>query len=338
MAGFKKLDVGLSIAVAVLVVLVLGFAGYFGYNVYQDRLAAENSSPAARVAKVLAAQVKQNPNDTTLRVRYGEALAASGKPQQAIEQLNAALKIDPKHTGAFEDLGQIAMAQNHPVEAGRYFQKVVDLSAGSEFQDVNQRREVALYSLGLLAMQNKDYQTAIAQFKAALRIRNDSSDTYYYLGDAFYLSGDLEEAVKQVRTGLAFDPNFAQAHFLLGDIYMAQKDKVNASYEYMKAATLNPNAPEPKQAVAQFGDPAALVKQAASLQNTDIEAALEDILIARNLDPNSAAAAIVHGQILVKRNNGKDALDVYRQALKLDPSNVQVQAIVKQLAAKYGKK
>ena len=35
-------------------------------------------------------------------------LGAMGKYQQAIEQLNAALKIDPKHTGAYLDLGLVA--------------------------------------------------------------------------------------------------------------------------------------------------------------------------------------------------------------------------------------
>ena len=335
MAGFKRLDGALSIAVAVLVLAVLGFGGWFGYSVYLDRQAAESASPAMRVAKALRAQVKAAPNDPVMRVRLGEALAAAGQPQAAIEQLNAALKIDPKHTGALLDLGLLASSQNRPDEARGYFQKVVDLTEGSDLQDTNQRREVAIYNLGLLAFQNKNYAEAIGQFKAALRIRTDASDTYFYLGESLYLSGDLDSAVKPVQTAIVFDPNFAQAHYLLGEIYLAKKDKVNASYEFHKAATINPKAPEPKAAVAKFGDPAALVKSASSLENTDIETALEDILIARNLDPENAAAAVLHGDILMKRGDGKAALAVYREALKLDPKNTQVQAIVQQLAVKY---
>lgn len=338
MAGSNRLDRVLTILLALMVVAAVGFAGYFGYTVYTDRKNAEESSAAARVAKTLAAQVKKSPNDATLRVRYGEALAAANKPQDAIEQLNAALGIDPKHTGAVQDLGMLAMSQNRTAEARSYFQKLLDLTKGSEFQDVNQRREVALYYLGLISMQEKDYNQAIGHLKAALRIRNDASDTYYYLGQAFYMQGETDAAIKQIRTALQFDPNFVKAHYLLGQIYMEQKDLINASYEYHKVAELLPENPEAKKDLEQFGKPADLVKEAQTLMSTDIEAALEKILIARNLDPESAQAAVVHGQILVKRGDGKDALDVYKEALKLDPKNVQIQKIVKELSAKYGKK
>lgn len=338
MAGSNRLDRVLTILLALMVVAAVGFAGYFGYTVYTDRKNAEESSAAARVAKTLAAQVKKSPNDATLRVRYGEALAAANKPQDAIEQLNAALGIDPKHTGAVQDLGMLAMSQNRTAEARSYFQKLLDLTKGSEFQDVNQRREVALYYLGLISMQEKDYNQAIGHLKAALRIRNDASDTYYYLGQAFYMQGETDAAIKQIRTALQFDPNFVKAHYLLGQIYMEQKDLINASYEYHKVAELLPENPEAKKDLEQFGKPADLVKEAQTMMSTDIEAALEKILIARNLDPESAHAAVVHGQILVKRGDGKDALDVYKEALKLDPKNAAIQKIVKELSAKYGKK
>lgn len=337
MADSRKLDRILTVVASVLGIAILAFGGYFGYTVYADRIAADSSTPAMRVVRAVEAQVRQKPNDPVMRARLGEALAAAGKIQEAIEQLNAAIKLDPKHTGAYNDLGLLAMSQGRPVEAQRYFQKVIEITNGSEMQDVNQRREIAFYNLGLVALQQKDYTTAIGQFKQALLIRGDASDTYFYLGQALYLSGEPDAALKQVQTALVFDPNFAQAHYLLGDIYMAKKDRVNASYEYHKAATIDPNAPEPQKAVAQFGDPNVLAQKAKSLMNTDIEAALENILIARNLDPESAADAIIHGDILIKRGNGKDALDVYRQAAKLDPKNQQVQAMVKQLEAKYGK-
>jgi len=338
MAGSNRLDRVLTVTLAVMLLAALGFAGYFGYSVYRDRKNAEESSAAARVAKTLTAQVKQSPNDATLRVRLGEALAAANKPQDAIEQFNAALKIDPKHTGALQDLGMLAMSQNRSAEARSYFEKLLELTKDSEFQDVNQRREVAFYYLGLIAIQDKDYNNAIGQLKAALRIRNDASDTYYYLGQALYLNGDTEAAVKQLHTAIQFDPKFVKAHYLLAQIYMEQKDLINASYEYHTVATILPDNEQAKKDLEQFGDPADLVKEAQSMMSTDIEGALEKILIARNLDPENAQAAVVHGQILVKRGDGKGALAVYKVALKLDPKNAKLQAIVKQLTAKYGKK
>lgn len=337
MARSNTLDRALAITVAVLLATVIGFVAYFGYTVYQDRQNAAESSAAARVAKALAAQVKQSPNDTSLRVRYGEALAAANRPQDAIEQFNAALKIDPKHTGAVEDLGLLAMSQKRYPEARSYFNKLIELTNNSEFQDVNQRREVAYYNLGLLAMNDKDFQEAIGQFKSALRIRNDASDTYYYLASALYQAGDKDSALKEARTAVMFDTNYTVAHYLLAQIYMDQKDPINASYEYHKVLTLLPDNPQAQKDVDQFGKPADLMNEAKSMMSTDIEGALEKILIAENLDPQNPLIRVVHAQILVKRGNLKDALAVYKQALKLDPKNAQVQEIVKKMSAKDSK-
>jgi tetratricopeptide (TPR) repeat protein len=335
--GKTRFDTILTVAVAVLLAAVLGFGGYFGYTVYRDKIAAEDATPALRLIKVLKAQAAQSPNDAVVRVRLGEALAAAGRPQEAIEQLNAALKIDPKHTGAYLDLGQLAAGQNRPVEAERYFKKVIELTDGSTYEAVNQRREQAFYNLGMLALNQKKYEDAVANYKAALRIRNDASDTYYYLSRALYKTGEVDGAIQSVESALAFDPNFGPAHYFLGELYMSKGDKVNASFEYHRAATIDPSAAEPKKAIQQFGDPEQLLAKARSEEDTNLESALETVLIVRNLVPESAKAAILHGEILVKRKSFPDALDVYRQAAKLDPTNKDVQAIVKSLTAKYGK-
>jgi len=59
---------------------------------------------------------------------------------------------------------------------------------------------------------------------------------------------------------------------------------------------------------------------------------LTDILVARNLSPKDFGAAVLHGDILVQRGSLKDALDVYKQALALQPKNADVQAKIAALA------
>ncbi len=84
----------------VLVVALIGLAALFGYTVYLDRQEAIQSTPALRVIQEIKKQVRAQPNNVVFRVRLGEGYAAAGKYQQAIEQFNAALKLDPKHPGA----------------------------------------------------------------------------------------------------------------------------------------------------------------------------------------------------------------------------------------------
>lgn len=338
MGSSRTLDRILGAAVIGLFVIILALGAYFGWSVYADRVAARAANPALRVVDSLSLAVRKSPNDSTLRVRLGEAMATAGKPQQAIEQFNAALKIDPKHTGALLDLGQLALMNNRVSEAAGYFQKIIDVTAGSDFENINQKREVAYYELGRIALSQKDYEKAAADFKASLRIRNDASDTYYYLARAFDGMGQTAEAKKQLDIALMFDPNFAVARYYYGELYMRDGDKVNASYQFYRASKADPKSEEPKQALAQFGDPAVLIQQARSKMESDPQAALDAILIARNIDPENAAAAKLHAQILVAMGDTKNALDVYKQADKLSPNDAVILAAIKQLTPAPAKK
>jgi len=334
MGDTRRLDRILGISALVLGVVVVGFAAYFGYTVYVDRQAAEEATPAGRIAKVIAQQVKKSPNDAVLRVRYGEALASAGRTKDAVEQFNAALKIDPKHTGAMIDLGQLALNDKQSSTAARYFRQVVDLTGGSTMEGVNQRREIALYQLGRIALSNNDWEDAIGYFKGALRIRNDASDTYYYLARAFDGNGDADEARTQLEIALKFDPNFAQARYFLGDLYMEQGDKVNASYNYGRAAQLVPDAAEPQAAIAKFGTAEELIAKAKSQLKSDVEAALESARIARNIAPEDPEAAKVVALVLNEQGEFKLALATYKEAQKLAPEDAEIKAAIEELSKK----
>jgi len=334
MGDSRRLDSILGIAALVLGLVVVGFAAYFGYTVYADRQAAAEATPAGRIAKVIAEQVKKSPNDAVLRVRYGEALASAGRTKDAIKQFNAALKIDPKHTGAMIDLGQLALNDKQTSTAARYFRRVVELTGESTMEDVNQRREIALYQLGRIALSDRDWERAIGYFKGALRIRNDASDTYYYLARAFDGNGDADEAIRHLEVALKFDPNFAQARYFLGDLYMDKGDKVLASYNYGKAAQLVPDAPEPQAAIAKLGTPEELIAKAKSLAEADPEAALENARIARNIDPESPEAAKMVAVVLAKQGEYRVALATYKEAQKLAPDDAQIKQAIEDLAQK----
>ncbi|MDP2401996.1 MAG: tetratricopeptide repeat protein, partial [Actinomycetota bacterium] len=97
------LDIALNSGLAVALIGILVIGGLFGYQIYVDRQRAEAANPAMRVVTSIREQVRQSPNDAILRVRLGEALGAAGRFDEAIEQFNAALQIDPEHIGAYLD-------------------------------------------------------------------------------------------------------------------------------------------------------------------------------------------------------------------------------------------
>ncbi|HET6351432.1 MAG TPA: tetratricopeptide repeat protein [Coriobacteriia bacterium] len=319
------LDVWLNAGIAVLLIGLLGFAGWFGYGVWQDRKSAAMTNAPTRVIQALKAQVRKSPNDIVLRVRLGEALGAAKKYPDAVEQLNQALKIDPKHVGAYLDLGLISLLTKHEGEGERYLKKVVELTDATQYNAIDERRETALYNLGVLKLKQKKYADAAGYFKAALRIRKDASDTYVMLAEAMKGMGDTDAAIQNLEIALQFDPGFAEAHYRLGEIYRERKDDVNASYEFYAAYKKAPDAPETQEAIDSYGPPTDWIAKARKSQSSgNLELALDQILIARNLGPESAEAAKLHAAILVQRGSFSDAVDVYLQAKELAPKDAAV--------------
>lgn len=331
MRDSSAFDRYIKIAIAVLLAAIIVVGAIFGWTVYRDRKLAENATPALRVINVIKDEVKAKPNDAMLRVRLGEALVAASRQQEAIEQFNEALKIEPKHTGALLDLGQLAMADQRFGAAEGYFNKVLEYTGGGEFESTSDRREIAYFQLGLIALQQKAYEDAAGFFKAALRIRKDASDTYYYLALALDGAGSTDAAIQQLNIALAFDPNFGQAHYYLGQMYLRRKDEVRASAQFELAKESDPNAKEPKEALAKFGNPKDLIKKAEALRSSDMKAAVEAATIARNVAPGDIEIVVAYARIIEASGNPKGALVAYKDAQKLASDNAEVNAAVKRL-------
>ena len=329
----RRVDTILRVTVVILVVAVLGIGAYFGYTYWQDRKVAENATPALRVVSALTKQVKQKPNDVFARVRLGEALAAAGKYQAAVKQLNAALKIDPKHVGAHLDLALVATADQQFAVAKRYYEEVLKLTETASLENTDPRREIALYHLGRIAYSEKDYEAAVGYFRAALRIRDDASDTYVLLARAYQKLDLPDAAVEQLKLALVFDPSFAVANYELGKLYAQQGDTLNAALHLRKAADMSPRETDPVEQLAKLGTTADWLAKARAQMDGDLDAALTAARIAGYLDPQSAAAVRLEAQIRQKKGDKPGAIAAYRNLLKIAPADKEASAAVEALSA-----
>jgi len=317
------------------VVGVLALGGLFGYSVWQEQQTEDLSTPAGRAIADFKQRVKASPNDAPLRVRMGEALASAGLYDDAVEQLRIAIKLDPKHTGAYLDLGILAMQKKETKTAEGYFNKVIELTTGSEMEDVNQRRETAFFYIGEIALDAKRYEDAAANFKAALRIRRDASDTYYLLAQAYKGMERSDAAMKQLEAALAFDPNYAEAHYLMGQIYLEEDDKINAAEHFRLAAEAAPDQDLAQEALAGLGTAEDAVANGRELlADGKPKRALEAALLARALDPKSVEAALFHGEAAEAAGEEKAAISAYKAVLEIDAENETAKAALARLQPK----
>jgi len=322
--GGNRTDVALIIAAATLALAVIASGAYLGYAIWNARVLEQAATPTARAIEAMYTDMRANPSDVVLRVRLGEALAAAGRYDEAVRELQSALEIDPEHTGAHLMMGVVSMTQRDYSAAEPYFLKVIELTTGIEFQDASDRRELAFFYLGEIALNQKRFDEAAGFFKEALRIRRDSSVTYLNLGLALKGLDETAGAIENFENALVFDPTFAQAHYELGQVYLAKGDRVNAATHLVLAARNAPEQEEPAQALVSLGSADQWAATAATaLAERDFERALEAALIARVLDEANVEYVRIHARVLEARGSLTDAREVWGEILVMAPQDAE---------------
>lgn len=336
-----QLDTVLTILMWVLLVAVIISGSYLGWMVYQSRTDAALSVPAQRIISAMKDNVRAFPNSAALRVRLGEAYGAAGLTNQAVEQFNAALKIEPNRVGALADLGLVAMKTGDLKAAQGYFQKVIDLTAqaAATSSQTIPDRENAYFNLGQIAVMNRQFDTAVGYLKEALRENRTASDSYFYLAMAYNGLGQPDAALEQLKYALLFDPKYAQANYEAGMIYLSRKDYVDAA-NHLKAALDNaPKAQPAIDAYTSLGTSQEWVKKSQTASAAgNVTAAIDDAKVAFILAPKDKQTAIFLARLLASNGKGKDALAVWKSVLVLDPNDTVAKAAVVKLSAKPAKK
>ena len=125
-------------------------------------------------------------------------LTSAGKIDEAIEEWNQALALDPTDFRARNNLGA-ALLRTGKIDAGIVeFQKV--LVTNPKYAD-------AYDNLGIALLQEGKVDEGIAQFQKALEINPNHTQTHANLGNAYYMKGKDADALAQWREALRTDPN-----------------------------------------------------------------------------------------------------------------------------------
>ena len=330
-----RVDLITRIVFWVLLVAVLGTAAFFGYTVYETRRQQMLADPARRAVENLRGTVRQKPNDAYARVRLAEAMAQAGMYDESVVELKAALQIDPKYVGAYEDLALVAGKKQDYASAEAYLRKVLELTVDEEFQNVNDRRELAYFYLGEIAIKQKHYEDAVGYLKQALLIRRDASDTYVLLAQAYIAMGDNDQALKQLTVAIAYDPNFPEARYEIGKLLLGQGNKPAAAESFRKALNAKSEFEPAQQALEALGPIDKWMQQAKdAFAKKDHKSADEAVRVARSIDPENLDALRLSAAISEAKGDKKAAAESYKEILKLKPNDQDVVAALKRLGEK----
>ena len=160
----------------------------------------------------------------------GLARAEAGAHDQAILDLNEALRLDPNDAVAFDTRAHSRLAK------GATDQAIADFSAAMRLQPHNVSFIVARGHAFLI---KGNVDAAIIDFSDAIRINPNSASAYNNKGLAWRKKNNLEQAISDFTVAISLNPIYAVAYLNRGYAYEAKGAKPEAVADLSRALQLD---------------------------------------------------------------------------------------------------
>jgi tetratricopeptide (TPR) repeat protein len=244
--------------------------------------------------------IKKSPNKPRVHNNLGFYLVMDKIFEKGVEELNIALRLDPKYITARFNLG-LAYEEMKLLDEATFHLKEYLRLAPEDPEGYNE--------IGIISLQKKKIDEAIQFFKKGLEINPNVAKLHAGLGNAYLQGGMLDEAIFEFRKAMHYDLNLTLLHVKLAEAYQKKGLPDQAMEEIKKALQIDPSFYE-----------AHIVMGASYLQKGRIDEAIAELnrgLKYNTEDPNlynNLGVAYRRKQLL------DDAIANYRKALSIDPS------------------
>src|SRR5262249_23733719 len=102
------------------------------------------------------------------------------------------------------------------------------------------KRFAALYTIGIVAFNNKDYETADLYFEQAEQSKVDVKTLFFNHGYVLNALNKPDRAIQKYLQAIHIEPIFIEAYHNLGQIYMNRKEYDKAIEWFAEAVRLDP--------------------------------------------------------------------------------------------------
>lgn len=295
--------------------------------------------------KRLYAEYLADHDDAAVHHDWGTLLAEQGEIAAALEQLEAAVRIDPKFARAQIELGTLY------VQSQRVSEGLPHLRAATRQQPYDPGVWLAL-ARGYLAAGNQDEAVRLCQH--AIELDPAAPAGYRFLGALLLNRGETAKAVACFQEGLRRSPDDLEIHRALGVIFVTVGELGAAEFHFQSILRQQPQNADalynlgalrqrqakPVEAIALFRQAiaarpeffAALTSLAAILADAGQTAeATELFRAALKLEPENALVHFALAQALVKNNAPAQAIVHLQAALRIEPKFPAAEQLLKQL-------
>ena len=168
-----------------------------------------------------------------------------------------------------------------------------------------------LLDSGERAQQQGDLKAAMNFFEQALQLQK-SAEGWLLLADAQIENGSFAKAHKSLQAGLALAADDLDLLFTLGDLYLEEGKHEQAIATYQKIIDLEADEVD-----------AWVSKAVAQMNNDDLDSAEQSCKRALEIDPESAFAHNVFGDISALQGNMDTAIGSFLKSIEFDSTDPQ---------------
>ena len=159
------------------------------------------------------------------RYKAGCDYLSNGQYEAAVDAFQETINIDPIYTEAHCGLGRAHLTQGDLEAAENAAKKSLKLSENSHPDSQKLLDAIDCYHSGRDALNNHEWNEAIAKFQESIDREPTFTEAHYSLGCAYYQSEALESAEQSANDTLALNSNHQLARALLDKIKKAYVDK-----------------------------------------------------------------------------------------------------------------
>lgn len=256
--------------------------------------------------------VQTLPHNAKVHYNYANFLKDQGRNREAIYHYRTALKLYPRHASALNNLGTLT---RDTAEAKMYYQKALQL---------NPQHNRALFNLGNLLKSQEKKEEAITLLKDSIKYGPEFADAYSSLASLLAEQERFKEAEEIYLAGIKKCPDSSDLHNNYGVFLVDTGFPEKAVAHYQQAIKLSPSH---HVAMVNLG------RLYRSLGDNSVaeEWYKRALQVARKTEILSPLGALYY-------NTGRyeEALQTYREAVALQPSQRELRLALAQVLAVMG--
>lgn len=267
-----------------------------GVTLVQTELSLKHYDKALAAAQALEKQHPQDPQAQTLKAA---AYMAKGDAAAARASLEKALVLQPAYFPAVANLARMDMQERKSDAAKKRFETLLEK---------DKKNVPAMLALAEIAASENHLDQAGPWLEKAVAEQPDAIDPSLRLAEHYARTKQQQKAVTLMSKLQTANPTNPQVIDAMGQLQLVGKDHAGALETYSKLATLTPKSPVVHMRLASV-----------HMLMKNEPAATQDLKRALSADPHYLPARAALTELAARKGNADEALQLVREAQKLDP-------------------